>query len=67
MGFVASTYMRGIKYIAIPTSLLAMVDSSIGGKNAVDTEYGKNLIGTIYRPMFVFIDLAFLDTLHTDM
>lgn len=67
VGFVASTYMRGIPFVLVPTSLLAMVDSTIGGKNAVDTEHGKNLIGTIYRPKHVYIDLAFLHTLPADM
>ena len=62
-GFVASTYMRGIQFVSVPTSLLAMVDSSVGGKNAVDTPYGKNLIGTIYRPLAVYIDSVFLETL----
>ena len=63
VGFVASTFMRGIEIILIPTSLLSMADSTIGGKNAVDTSFGKNLIGSIYRPCLVFIDLKFLNTL----
>jgi pentafunctional AROM polypeptide len=67
VGFVASTYMRGIKFVLVPTSLLAMVDSSVGGKNAVDTAYGKNLIGTIYRPAGVYIDLIFLKSLPRDL
>lgn len=62
-GFVASTYMRGIDFIQIPTSLLAMVDSSVGGKVAVDLEEGKNLIGSFYQPKAVFIDPDFLNTL----
>ena len=62
-GFVASTYMRGIDYIQIPTTVLSMVDSSIGSKTAINTEDGKNLIGTFYNPKGVFIDLNFLDTL----
>ena len=62
-GFVASTYNRGIPIIHIPTTLLAMVDSSIGGKTSVDTAQGKNLIGTIYQPEAVFTDLDFLDSL----
>lgn len=63
VGFVASTYMRGIDYIQIPTTVLSMVDSSIGSKTAINTEDGKNLIGTFYNPKGVFIDLNFLDTL----
>ena len=55
--------MRGIKYVQIPTSLLAMVDSSVGGKTAIDIESGKNIIGTFYQPSAVIIDLRFLKTL----
>lgn len=62
-GFVASTYLRGIKYIQIPTTLLAQVDSSIGGKVAVDLNCGKNLVGSFYHPEAVFIDKSFLKTL----
>lgn len=62
-GFVASTFNRGIPIINIPTSLLAMADASIGGKNGVNTKTGKNLIGTIYQPEAVIIFLGFLDTL----
>ncbi|KYM41149.1 3-dehydroquinate synthase [Fusobacterium necrophorum subsp. funduliforme] len=62
-GFVASTYMRGIDYIQIPTTLLSMVDASIGSKTAINTEDGKNLIGTFYNPRCVFIDFKFLKTL----
>ncbi len=62
-GFIASTYNRGIPIIHIPTTLLAMVDSSIGGKTSVDAEQGKNLIGAIHQPDAVFADLDFLDTL----
>jgi len=61
-GFAASTYMRGISYIQVPTTLLAQVDSSIGGKTGVDHELGKNMIGTFYQPKVVLIDL---DTLRT--
>lgn len=62
-GFVASTYMRGIDFIQIPTTLLACVDSSVGGKTAIDTDFGKNLIGTFYQPKAVFINPKFLKTL----
>jgi len=63
IGFVAATYMRGVRFCQIPTSLLAMVDSSIGGKTAIDTPLGKNLIGSFWQPERVYIDLAFLETL----
>lgn len=62
-GFIASTYCRGIPLISIPTSLLAMVDAAIGGKNGVNTPKGKNLIGTFYHPKAVFIDTHMLSTL----
>jgi 3-dehydroquinate synthase len=62
-GFVASIYMRGIPYIQVPTTLLAQVDSSIGGKTAIDLPQGKNILGTFHQPKGVFIDLAFLKTL----
>ena len=62
-GYIASIYMRGIKYIQIPTSLLAMVDSSIGGKTGINNFYGKNLIGSFYYPKYILIDTNFLDTL----
>ena len=63
-GFVASTYLRGIDFIQVPTTLLACVDSSVGGKVAVNTEYGKNLVGTFYQPKAVFCNLNFLETLE---
>ena len=62
-GFAASTYMRGIDYIQIPTTLLAMVDSSVGGKTAIDLKEAKNLIGTFYQPKAVFINIKFLKSL----
>ncbi len=62
-GFIAATYMRGIPYLQIPTSLLAMVDSSVGGKTAIDTPYGKNLIGAFWQPKAVIADLHCLTTL----
>jgi 3-dehydroquinate synthase len=62
-GFIASTYCRGIPVVYVPTSLLAMVDASIGGKTGVDTLYGKNLVGTFYQPHAVFIDINTLSTL----
>lgn len=62
-GFCASTYMRGISYIQVPTTLLAQVDSSVGGKTGVDHELGKNMIGTFYQPKLVFIDANTLTTL----
>tara|TARA_Y100000310_G_scaffold345853_1_gene471432 strand:+ start:14909 stop:16000 length:1092 start_codon:yes stop_codon:yes gene_type:complete len=65
-GFVASTFERGIPLIHVPTTLLSMVDSSIGGKTSINTEHGKNLIGTFHQPEAVFTDLNFLDTLSKE-
>jgi len=62
-GFLAATYMRGIAYIQIPTTLLAMVDSSVGGKTALDTAFGKNLIGAFWQPQAVIADLTCLKSL----
>ena len=62
-GFSASTYMRGIKFIQVPTTLLAATDSSVGGKTAINTKYGKNLVGTFYQPNSVFINVNFIKTL----
>lgn len=62
-GFLASTIVRGIPYVQIPTTLLAQVDSSVGGKTAINTTHGKNLIGTFYQPKSVIIDLNTLKTL----
>lgn len=61
--FVASIFKRGINFINIPTTLLAQVDSSIGGKTGVNSNYGKNLIGSFYQPKLVIIDTSFLKTL----
>ena len=62
-GFVAATYMRGIDLIALPTSLLAMVDSSVGGKVGIDLPEGKNLLGSFLRPRLVAAELDWLETL----
>ena len=62
-GFVAATLQRGIPWIQVPTTLLAMIDSSIGGKTGVDTRHGKNLIGAFHQPTAVFIDVEYLNTL----
>ena len=63
-GFVASIYKRGIPYVQIGTTLLAQVDSSIGGKTAVDLKTGKNLAGSFYQPKLVISDVSLLDTLN---
>jgi 3-dehydroquinate synthase len=62
-GYAASVYMRGIRFGFIPTTLLAMVDASIGGKNGVDVGIYKNLVGTIRQPSFILHDLVFLNSL----
>ncbi len=62
-GFAAATYLRGIPFVQIPTSLLAQVDSSVGGKTGVDLPQGKNLVGAFYQPHWVAIDIDFLKTL----
>jgi len=62
-GFASSTYMRGIDFIQIPTTLLAMTDSSVGGKTGINLPQGKNIVGSFHQPQAVFCDLLFLDTL----
>lgn len=62
-GFVASTYMRGVDLVHIPTSLLAMVDASIGGKTGINLRQGKNLVGTIYHPKLILINLELINSL----
>jgi len=62
-GYVASIYMRGIKFGLVPTSILSMVDAAIGGKNGIDVGVYKNMVGTILQPEFIFYDYVFLETL----
>ena len=62
-GFAASIVRRGVDYVQVPTSLLAQVDSSVGGKTAIDTSHGKNLVGAFYQPILVVADTQVLDTL----
>jgi 3-dehydroquinate synthase len=63
-GFAAACYQRGVDYIQVPTTLLAQVDSSVGGKTAVNHKLGKNMIGAFHQPRAVITDIATLDTLH---
>lgn len=65
-GFVASTYMRGVDFCQVPTTLLAMVDSSVGGKTGINLSGSKNIIGSFYQPVFVIADTSFLKTLDED-
>lgn len=62
-GFAAATYLRGVDFIQIPTTFLACVDSSVGGKVAINTDFGKNMVGAFYQPKVVFCNLNFLKTL----
>jgi 3-dehydroquinate synthase len=62
-GFFASTFMRGLKFVQVPTTLLAMADSSVGGKTGVNTDFAKNIAGTFYQPCFVFVNTDYLKTL----
>lgn len=64
-GFVAATFMRGVPMVLMPTTLLAMVDASVGGKTGVDTQYGKNMVGAFHDPKAVLIDPSLLRTLPT--
>jgi 3-dehydroquinate synthase len=65
-GFVAATFMRGVPYVQVPTSLLAMIDASIGGKTGVDTPTGKNLVGAFHQPAAVVVDTTVLATLPVE-
>jgi len=65
-GFVSACYLRGVNYIQIPTTLLAAVDSSVGGKTAIDIEEGKNLVGAFYQPRLVLCDYSTLSTLKPE-
>lgn len=66
-GFAAATYLRGISYIQVPTTLLAAVDSSVGGKTAIDLDCGKNLVGAFYQPSLVLCDTDTLQSLPVDI
>src|SRR5256886_3666224 len=62
-GFAAAVVRRGLDYVQVPTTLLAQVDSSVGGKTAIDSHHGKNLVGAFHQPVLVLADAALLDTL----
>ncbi len=65
-GFISATVLRGVDFIQIPTTLLSQVDSSIGGKTGINSQYGKNMIGAFKQPIAVFIDVFFLETLSKE-
>ena len=65
-GFAASIYLRGIRFFQLPTSLLSMVDSSIGGKTGVDFKSYKNMVGAFYMPVLVYVNVSVLKTLPKD-
>lgn len=67
VGFVSATFLRGVKYIQVPTTLLSAVDSSVGGKTAVDLKAGKNLVGAFYQPSLVLIDTEIIRNLPKDI
>ena len=62
-GFVAATWLRGLDWVAVPTSLAGMVDASVGGKTGINSDFGKNLIGAFHSPIAVVIDPSWLVTL----
>ncbi len=66
-GFAASVFLRGISYVQVPTTLLSQIDSSVGGKTAVNIPEGKNLVGAFYHPKAVYIDTEFLQTLSSEI
>lgn len=66
-GFTAATYLRGVAYVQVPTTVLAAVDSSVGGKTAIDLPVGKNLVGAFYQPKMVLCDTSTLNTLPEDV